>query len=94
MGVVDRAPRKLPNSSSRLIAMAASLAGSAEAVRKLMGCSEEEFRDYRSGRKEVPWSQLDPVVGLIVYEQGKVVRRNRAAIEEARRRSRNRDRSN
>jgi hypothetical protein len=81
---MDRPPPKLPNTASRLIAMAANLAGSSDEVRALMDCSQTEFDTYRSGAKEPSWSQLYPVVDLIVREQAKVVKRNRDAIETVR----------
>ena len=81
---MDRAPPKLPNTSSRLIAMAVSLVGEAEAVRKVMRCSHDDFRDYCASEKELPWPELDRLVGLIISEQGKMIARNRQFLKAAR----------
>jgi hypothetical protein len=77
---VDRIPPKLPNTSSRLIAMAASLVGSSSEVMVYMGCSEDDFRKYSAGQKEVPWNELDRLIALIVREQSKQIAKNRAVL--------------
>ena len=81
---MDRVPRKLPNNSSRLIAMAASLVGEAELVRQEMECSQADFRAYCTGRREPPIAELDRLIQLIVREQGKEVARNRELLSQAR----------
>ena len=81
---MDRVPPRLPNTASRLIAMAVSLLGNTEAVRLEMGCTPEEFRAYGEAETEPPWHQVDRLVQLIVREQGKVIARNRKLTEEIR----------
>jgi hypothetical protein len=77
---MDRVPGKLPNTGSRLIAMAASLVGSAREVMVIMQCSEADFREYCDGRKELPLAELDRLITLILREQGKTVAKNRELL--------------
>jgi hypothetical protein len=77
---MDRAPPKLPNTTSRLIAMAASLVGEAEQVRAHMACSAADFLEYCAGRKEPPMPEFDRLISLIVREQGKIIAANRELI--------------
>jgi hypothetical protein len=81
---VDRVPSKLPNTASRLIAMAASLVGSAHAVMEIMKCSEADFREYCDGRRELPFPELDRLITLIIREQGNIVAGNRQLLSEIR----------
>jgi hypothetical protein len=82
---MDRTPGKLPNTSSRLIAMAANLVGSTQEVMARMKCSAAEFDDYRASRKEPTWAQLDRLVTLIVNEQQVRIEKNREFLRAARR---------
>jgi hypothetical protein len=66
---MDRLDGKLPNTCSRLIAMAVSLAGSAQAVRDEMRASEADFTEFCAGQKEPSWPELNRLVTLIVREQ-------------------------
>jgi hypothetical protein len=84
---MDRVPAKLPNTSSRLIAMAASLIGDAESVRKEMGCSLADFAEYCTGRKEPSWPEFDRLIELVVREQSRLIARNRAFLAKTRARS-------
>jgi hypothetical protein len=68
---------KLANTASRLIAMGASLVGSAHEVMVTMQCSEADFREYCEGRKELLWSELDRLITLILRERGNIVAKNR-----------------
>ena len=77
---MERAPPELPNTSSRLIAMAVSMLGSAQAVNAEMRCSAQDFDDYRIGKKEPSWPELDRLVTLIVREQNKLIARNRELL--------------
>lgn len=77
---VDRGPGKLPNTSSRLIAMAVSLVGEAQSVVLEMKCSPHDFRDYCAGLKEPPPDQFERLVALIIHEQGKMIAKNRELI--------------
>lgn len=77
---MDRCPDKLPNSSSRFIAMAVSLTGSAEVVRAAMRCSEEQFLQYRDGAKQPTWPELCWLIELVVEEQRKVIARARERL--------------
>jgi hypothetical protein len=77
---MDRVPCKLPNTASRLIAMAASLVGSAHEVMVIMQCSEADFREYCDGRKDLLWPELDRLITLILREQGKIVAKNRVFL--------------
>jgi hypothetical protein len=85
---VDRAPAKLPNTCSRLIAMATSFVGSADDVKAIMKCADEDFRAYCDGTKEPSWPELDKLVTLIIREQSKVIARNREFLAAARRKAR------
>jgi hypothetical protein len=59
---MDRVPGRLPNTSSRLIAMAVSLVGEAQSVMLEMKCSREDFLDYCAARKEPPAEELDRLI--------------------------------
>jgi hypothetical protein len=72
------------STASRLIVMAASLVGDAEIVRKEMACSPEDFRAYIESRKELPWPELDRLIGLIIREQGSIIAANRELAAKAR----------
>ena len=77
---MDRVPPKLPNTSSRLIAMAVSLVGSAARVMGEMKCSAHHFRQYCEGRTEPTLPEFERLVTLIVREQGKMIARNREMV--------------
>ena len=81
---MDRIPPKLPNTSSRLIALAVSLVGSGQAVSAKMRCTEDDFRDYCAGTKEPSWPELDRLVSMIVREQGKMIAKNRELLNQMR----------
>jgi hypothetical protein len=83
---MDRAPSKLPNSASRLIAMAVSLVGSGDAVREHMRASQTDFTDYCAGQKEPGWSEFDRLIALIVREQGRMIAQNRELLSRIRQR--------
>lgn len=34
-----------------------------------MQCSEADFMEYREGKKDAPWGELDRLLALISYEQ-------------------------
>jgi hypothetical protein len=74
---------RLMNTTSRLIAMAASLVGSAERVMAAMQSSAENFRLYAEGTREPTWPELERLISLIVREQQKVISANRAAVSRA-----------
>jgi hypothetical protein len=78
---VDRAPPKLPNTASRLIAMAVSLVGESTKVMIAMRCSEADFHEYSDGRKEPSWPELDKLITLIVREQGIIIAKNRVVLD-------------
>jgi hypothetical protein len=88
MGTMDKVRGKLPNTSSRLIAMAANLVGSRHEVMARMKCSAAEFDDYCASRKEPTWAQLDRLVTLIVSEQQVRIEKNREFLRAARRKPR------
>jgi hypothetical protein len=73
---MDRAPPRLPNTTSRLIAMAVSLVGAADVMAR-MKCSEEDFRQYCEGQKEPTWPELDKLVTLIIEQQRVRIAKNR-----------------
>lgn len=77
---MDRIPPKIPNTASRLIAMAVSLIGAAHAVAVEMKCTSEDFRAYAAGSKEPPPDQFERLVSLIVHEQTKLIAKNRELI--------------
>jgi hypothetical protein len=77
---MDRAPGKLPNTDSRLIAIAVSLVGDSKKVMDQMRCSEADFREYCENRKELPWPELDRLISLIIDEQGKAIATHRALL--------------
>ena len=80
--MMDRAPHKLPNTASRLIAGAVSLVGSPEEVRAFMQTTAEDFLDYCACRKDPTWPELDRLITLIVREQGKIIAHNRRLLRE------------
>ena len=57
----------------------------ADEVRAMMGCSEEEFAAIRGGAIEPRWVILDRLVMFIVSEQDAAIRRNRELLAEIRR---------
>ncbi|MGH8635758.1 MAG: hypothetical protein ACREUZ_01335 [Burkholderiales bacterium] len=81
---MDRIPGKLPNTSSRLIAMAVSLVGEAQSVMLEMRCSSEDFLDYCAALKEPPADELDRLVKLLIREQGNLIAQNRELIAKIR----------
>jgi hypothetical protein len=81
---VDRAPPRLPNTSSRLIAMAVSLVGEAQSVALEMQCSNADFLDYCAARKEPPAQELDRLITLIIREQGRLISKNRQLLADIR----------
>jgi hypothetical protein len=81
---MDRAPDKLPNTSSRLIAMAVSLVGSALEVMAQMKSSEADFRAYCGGEKEPDGAEFSRLVSLIIREQGKLIAQNRELMAQIR----------
>ena len=78
---MDRIPAKLPNTASRLIAMAASMAGSLDQVIAVMHCTEADVLKYLDGRIEPPWDQFDRLIFFIVTEQGKLMDKNRELLD-------------
>jgi hypothetical protein len=64
--------------------MAVSLVGEAHKVWKHMQCTEADFLRYCAGDKEPPWTELDRLISLIVYEQGIVIAKNREFLAQAR----------
>ena len=77
---MDRGPRQLKNSTSRLIALAVQLAGNADAVRSAMHATDEDFADYRGGRKEPAWVQYERLISFIIEEQSKIIEVRRAHV--------------
>lgn len=71
------------NITSRLIAMGASLVGSAEQVMAAMQCSAENFRLYSGGTREPTSRELERLISLIVREQQKLISANRTALARA-----------
>ena len=72
---------RVGKTAQRLIAMAVSLCGDAQPVRKAMRCSEEDFTAYCAGRKEPPWPEMDGLITLIVHEQGSIIAKNRELLK-------------
>ena len=81
---MDRVPPRLPNTASRLITMAVSLLGEAQAVALEMKCSATDFRDYLIGEKEPPMEEFSRLVDLVVREQARLIARNRELIAQVR----------
>jgi hypothetical protein len=81
---MDRPARKLPNTASRLIAMAVSMVGSAQEVMACMRCSTDDFQKYCNGEKEPTWPELDRLVGLIIEKQRILIAKNRESIDRVR----------
>ena len=80
-----------PNTTPRLIAMAASLVGDETKVMEHLRCSEADFLLYCSGQKELPFAELDRLVSLIVHEQGVLIAQHRQFLAEVRARRNPRD---
>jgi hypothetical protein len=81
---MDRVPPSVPNTASRLITMAVSLVGEAQAVALEMKCSATDFRDYLAGKKEPPMEEFNRLVDLVIREQARLIARNRELIAQAR----------
>jgi hypothetical protein len=82
---MDRAPqRKRRVSGSQLIATAVLLAGSADAVRERMGCTEEDFQAYRDGVREPHWRKVATLLELCIEAQRRRIAVNKRLIEETR----------
>jgi len=75
---------RLDNLAAQLIAMAVSLVGDAEAVRKAMACSEYDFEAYCAGGKAPSQQEFERLVELIVREQGSLIAANRVLLAEMR----------
>jgi hypothetical protein len=69
---LERVPPHLPNTCSRLIAMAVSFVGEAQSVALEMQCSNADFLEYCSGQKEPTATELERLIGLIIREQAKL----------------------
>jgi len=82
----DRAQPKLPNTTSRLIAVAVSFVGEAQSVMLEMKCSHADFREYCFGLKEPSAEELDRLVELIVVEQRKMIDQHRELLWQVRER--------
>jgi hypothetical protein len=80
---MDRVPPRLPNTASRLIAMAVSLVGPARVMAE-MKCSADDFEKYRDGEKEPTWPELDRLVLLVVDQQRIIIARNRDLLARTR----------
>ena len=81
---MEHVPPKLPNTCSRLIAMAVSFVGEAQSVALEMKCSNLDFLEYCAGQKEPTFAELDRLVGLIIREQTKVIAQNRELLAKTR----------
>lgn len=77
-------PDRLSNTTSRLIAMAASLVGSAHEVQAAIKCSAADFLEYCNGSKEPTLPELDRLITLIIHEQGKIIAHNRELLADQR----------
>jgi len=66
-------PSKVPNTTSRLIAMAVSLVGEAQSVMLEMRCSHAEFREYCLSLREPTHEEFDRLLELIITEQRKMI---------------------
>ena len=73
---MERVPPNLPNTCSRLIAMAVSFVGEAQSVALEMKCSNADFLEYCAGQKEPTLTELDCLIGLIISEQAKLMAKN------------------
>jgi hypothetical protein len=81
---LERVPPNLPNTCSRLIAMAVSFVGEAQSVALEMKCSNADFLEYCAGQKEPTLAELDRLIGLIVREQTKLIATNRELLAKMR----------
>lgn len=77
---MEHVPPKLPNTCSRLIAMAVSFVGEAQSVALEMKCSNVDFLEYCAGQKEPPLAEFDRLIGLIIREQTRVIAENRELL--------------
>ena len=68
---MERVAQNLPNTCSRLLAMAVSFVGEAQSVALEMKCSNADFLEYCAGQKEPTMAELDRLIGLIIREQTK-----------------------
>ena len=74
----------MPQTASRLIAMAVSLVGEAQSVMLEMRCSHAEFREYCLGLREPSSEEFERLVDLIVTEQRKLIDKNRELLAQLR----------
>jgi hypothetical protein len=81
-----RLRHNLPNT---LVAMAISLVGDADFVRREIGCSPANFTAYCAAQQQPPWPEHDRLIQLIVREQQKVIARNRDLISQIRAKTQN-----
>jgi hypothetical protein len=77
-------PDRLSNTTSRLIALAASLVDSPDSVKATMKCSDADFLAYCAGRKESGGPELERLIDLIIHEQGKIIAHNRELLADQR----------
>src|SRR5688572_2609845 len=83
-GTLERVPPNLPNTCSRLIAMAVSFVGEAQSVALEMKCSNADFLEYCAGQKEPTMAEFDRLIGLIIREQTKLIATNRELLAKMR----------
>jgi hypothetical protein len=81
---LERVAPNLPNTCSRLIAMAVSLVGEAQSVALEMKCSNADFLEYCAGQKEPTMAEFDHLIGLIIREQTKLIAANRELLAKRR----------
>jgi hypothetical protein len=81
---LERVPPNLPNTCSRLIAMAVSFVGEAQSVALEMKCSNADFLEYCASQKEPTMAEFDRLIGLIIREQTKLIATNRELLAKMR----------
>jgi hypothetical protein len=81
---LDRLPDSMERIASRLIAMAVSLTGDVEEIRKAMNCSSEDLLEYSAAKKQPTRAQFDALFEIVIREQGNLIAKNREPLAQMR----------
>lgn len=65
---------------SELLEIAAKLLGSDVELRTQMKWSAADLAAYRAGKTNLPWTEYDRLVALIIREQGKLLEKNKQLL--------------
>lgn len=76
--------RHTAKNTRRLIQLAISLCGNRERVVRALHADAEEFARWEAGEATIPTTRFQLLADLIMERQGQLLKQNRAAIAELR----------